>query len=698
MRLTLVASLALCGLICTGCESLNKTVRLPGKKPVMPEQLTADSKRREESEKQVAQASTPAAADKAVQQTSLSPATAVSTELDAILLKAKQAEQAQQLQVAKTLYDQVLQKQPQNAEAHHRLGVLADQDGRYPEAQQHYQQAIKLEPQNASLLSDIGYSFYSQDRLDDAEKHLNLALLIQPGNQYARNNLAHVYGRRAQQTGSATDYKLAEEQFLLALGPQGAEAQMKQLFPQGGPATDKRGAPNPFKKSDKAMARAGSNLQAPKPKSEDGNEQLLRQMADIRRQMEQNGEIPPKAAAMAAGGRPNSQSAVPFDQMNQVLSQIDNGAEAQRQQALRESYPGRARSAIQATPAGWNQGEGIEQTGNWNDPQAAALPPMDRSAYGAQNAQGGQGGQGPRNGQPNGGNYPPGGGQQPNGNWANGGGAYNQYQDGPGGQFNGQTAEQNRGARPAAADAPPSWPDAQGSPTQFDARGNSWDGQTVMNGTPAARDPNMLNGQNDPNYRVVNGQSFGPQRPNGGNRPNPNAWNEGRQAAAQLGLDAGMGEMFPGGDNDPAMNGMYQQGYPQGNPQMGSPAGNGRDNWGEGDASMAPIPTTQRGLPPGGNGMQAPADYYYSQPGYQNNGYSQGVNPTMGDNFGQQGGDVSAPWNQGPTTQRSSRGAAPAQSQYGNDAGATQGRFAPARQTGNAQPQNFGAPPMYYGR
>ncbi|MDB5336979.1 MAG: Tetratricopeptide 1 repeat-containing protein [Planctomycetaceae bacterium] len=707
MRLTLVASLVLCGFFCAGCESLNKTARFPGKKPAMPEQLANDLKRREASEKLVSQDTLRGAADRSVQQANFTPAAGPPSEIDAVLLQAKQAEQAQQNQVAKTLYDQVLQKQPQNAEAHHRLGVLADQEGRYPEAQAHYQAAIKQEPQNASLLSDIGYSYYSQDRLNDAEKYLNQALLIQPGNQYARNNLAHVYGRRAQQTGSANDYKDAQEQFVLALGPQGAEDQMKQLFPQGGSpqvgaTSDKRGLLNPFKKSDKGATRTGSLLQAPKPKSEDGNEKLLKQMAEIREKMEKAGELHPKRpgsdAAMGSpvmnGGR-NSQAPVPYNQMNQVLSDIDHEAEIQRTEVLRQSYPERQRGGTPATPAGWNQPDRIQQVGgDRNDP---------RDGYGAPRAQDGGNRSGARDGfgQPNGSDYPnpnggygqgyPDGGPQANFNEPNRAGAYNSNQDGREPGFDNAVPDQGRNVRQVDRGYAPSWPDAAGSPTQFDSRGNTWDGQSVINDSQLGRDSN-INGQNDPTYRTGGGQAFGPQRPNAGNRANPAGRNEGRQAAAQLGLDAGMGEMFPGGETDAGMNGVNQQGYQQTNPRNGPSGGY---NWNT-DPSMNPIPTTQRGMPPGGNGMMAPADYSYSQPGYQNNGYSQGVTPAMGDNFGQQGGDVSAPWNQSSTMQRNSRPVQ--QMQYGNDTGAASGRFAPSRPAANPQSQNFGAPPMYYGR
>ncbi len=711
MRLTLVASLVLCGFVCTGCESLNKTARFPGKKPAMPEQLANDLKRREATAKQVSPDSLRGAADKTVQQANFTPAAGASAEIDAVLLQAKQAEQAQQNQNARTLYEQVLQKQPQNAEAHHRLGVLADQEARYPEAQAHYQAAVQQEPENASLLSDIGYSYYSQDRLNDAETYLTRAVAIQPGNKYARNNLGHVYARRAQQSGSPKDYELAQEQFVLALGPQDADAQMQRLFPQGGLAqagsnagsnADKRGLLNPFKKSDKGTPRTASNLFAPKPKV-DGNEKLKQDMERIRQEMEAAGQLPPQGSNSQLSAGRNSRPPVPYNQMNQVLSDIDHEAELQRNQVLRESYPERPRGGTPATQAKWDPSSRIQQVGDWNDPRNGAGPQGDRDGYGAPNSAdwgdrrsaGGNPNAQATFGGPNGTDYPnPNGG---NGAYQQGGppsnfngpndpGAYNQGQFDRGPGFDNAIPNPSRNVRQADAGSAPSWPDASGSPTQFDARGNTWDGQSVINDSQPGRDSN-ISGQNDAIYRTGGGQPFGTQRPNGSNRTAPAGRNEGRQAAAQLGLDAGMGEMFPGGDADAGMNGVNQQGDQQTGPRNGAPGG---FNWNT-DPSMNQIPTTQRGMAPGGNGMMAPADYSYSGPSYQNNGYSQGVTPAMGDNYGQQGGDVSAPWNQGPTTQRNSRPVQ--QMQYQNDTGNASGRFAPSRQS-----QNFGAPPMYYGR
>ncbi len=712
MRLTVIASLMLCGCFCTGCGSLNKTALFPGKKPAIPEQLANDLNRRAATEQQVAQKTGDTLSEKAVQQTNFTPNVNAVADSDPILLQAKQAEQAQQNQIAKSLYEQVLQKQPQHAEAHHRLGVLADQEGRYPEAQQHYQTAVQQDPKNASLLSDIGYSYYSQDRLDDAEKYLNQALQIQPGNQTARNNLGHVYGRRALQTGSETDYKLAEEQFMLALGPQGAETQMKQLFPQGiaatGDSTDKRGLLNPFKnkKTEKGLVRGGGLL-APKPK-EDGNEKLRKEMERIRAEMELAGQIPKGSGTFSATGNPQvgdrqyPLGAVPPDRMNAVLSGIDQQAEFERSQVLQKSYPDRARGRPHGSNEGSNEDGRIQQVGDWNDPREAARPAVERAQYAGNNAPNwndpASAHRGANNayGQPNapdfagpnsyGQGYPMNG-PQSFGNGQNGSGDFNTQQNGRGPGFD------NRGGpgQPAPQDSvnyTPSWPDNSGSPTQFTAQGNNFYGNAIINNPQSGRDSG-INGRNDPTYWSGNGQVAGPQRPNGGNRSNPDVWNDGRQAAAEMGLDAGMGEMFPGTEGDMGMNRVNQVGYPQTGPQNGPQSGN---NWN----TNTSIPTTPSGLPQGGNGMMAPADYSYGAPSFQNTGYSQGVNPTMGDNYGQQGNDVSAPWNQSPTMPRNGRNMQ--QMQYGNDPMGASGRFAPSQQSGNTQPRNFGAPPMYYGR
>lgn len=709
MRLTLVAFF-LCGILCTGCESLNKTARWPRKDPAITEQLANDQKRREATEQQLAQGALPEKNAKAIQQTNFPPSNPTAGDTsDGNLLKAKQAEQARQNQVAKSLYEQVLVLQPQNAEAHHRLGVLADQDGRYLEAQQHYQAALQQQPQNASLLSDIGYSFYSQDRLDEAEQYLKAALQMQPENQYARNNLAQVYGRRAQQTGSPADYKLAQEQFQLALGPQGAEQQMQQILPAAGAAADeRRSLLNPFKKrgAEKAQGRTASNLKAPDPK-DDGNAAFIHQMEEIRAEMERNGEIPPKSPQGAVAQRPagmNPPAAIPFNQVNSELSRIDQEASRQQAMALRRGYPTSPRGAGQSPSDARNSLGNIAQVGGWENANPPAEPWMERYPQDGMNAASRDPyNVGPRNQL---------GSQEQLGEWN----SRDPNAPHPGASYFGQTPYAGQQGNPNAAantvrsrgpddtQLSQTWPNTQGAPNQFDARGQAWDGQTILSNSAAGNSANPAYEANDPTYNSGTGRSFGAQRPTGQSRSGTNVrgtqdamqtgWDDGRQAAAQLGLDAGMGDMFPAGAGDPGMNDRNQMtNSPNGN-WNNAPRG-GQAPWQGTNAATYADPNTARGMSQGGSGTIAPADYYSAPPGFQNNGYSQGVNPAMGENYGNAGSDVSAPWNQPGTSPRNSRPAGDVQ--YGNDAGQATGRFAPSRQS-SAPPQNFGAPPMYYGR
>lgn len=710
MRVTLVAMLFLCGFLCTGCESLNKTARWPRKDPTITEQLANDQKRREAAEQELAQGSQSDINAKAIQQTNFPPANLAAGETpDANLLKAKQAEQARQYQVAKSLYEQVLALQPQNAEAHHRLGVLADQDGRYTEAQLHYQAALQQQPQNASLLSDIGYSFYSQDRLDEAEQYLKLALQLQPENQYARNNLAQVYGRRAQQTGSPADYQLAQEQFQLALGPQGAEQQMQQLMPPTGAADDRRSLLNPFKKrgTEKAQSRTASNLQAPDPK-DDGNAALVQQMEKIRAEMESRGELAPKRPSGAVAQRPTGMNPppapVPFNEVNSELSRIDQEASRQQAMVLRRGYPTQSRGANQYTNDAWNSRDNIEQVAGWENANSAM---GSRSNASPQNPLGAGPNQQFNSDMPDLQGYA----GQP-GNWNN----RDSNPPQPGAGYRGQSGygsfqgNPNSGSNqgwdegPSESQLSQSWPNPQGAPNQFDARGQAWDGQSMLSNAAVGSSANPAYEAIDPTYNSGTGRSFGTQRPTGAIRPavnaqgRPNAiqagWDDGRQAAAQLGLDAGMGDMFPAGAGDAGPNDRNQMGNSS-NGYWNNGSGPSQPPWQGTNASTYADPTTPRGMPPGGSGAIAPADYYSAPPSFQNNGYSQGINPAMGENYGDAGGDVSAPWNQPGMSPRNSRPTGDNRS--GNDAGQATGRFAPSRPSSNT-PQNFGAPPMYHGR
>ena len=85
---------------------------------------------------------------------------------------------------------------PDNPEANHRLGVLADQRREYEVAARHYMTALQQKPSDPDLLNDIGYSFLLQGRAETARRYLEDALRAQPAHVRARANLALLDARQ----------------------------------------------------------------------------------------------------------------------------------------------------------------------------------------------------------------------------------------------------------------------------------------------------------------------------------------------------------------------------------------------------------------------------------------------------------------------------------------------------------------------
>jgi Flp pilus assembly protein TadD len=99
---------------------------------------------------------------------------------------------------ARKHFEEVLRADPNNATAHHRLGVIADLTNNFPEAERHYAQALQRNPSDPQLLHDIGYSCLLQDKPDQAVKYLERACELSPGFDMASRKLADAYVRTNQ--------------------------------------------------------------------------------------------------------------------------------------------------------------------------------------------------------------------------------------------------------------------------------------------------------------------------------------------------------------------------------------------------------------------------------------------------------------------------------------------------------------------
>jgi len=101
-------------------------------------------------------------------------------------------------------YRQVLQREPDNAQASVFLGAALAAQGDPAGAIDTYQYALRKNPDNADVLAQLGMVLLQQGQLDRAAGYLQRALLLQPGNTVARRGLADLAARRDASAPAST--------------------------------------------------------------------------------------------------------------------------------------------------------------------------------------------------------------------------------------------------------------------------------------------------------------------------------------------------------------------------------------------------------------------------------------------------------------------------------------------------------------
>ncbi len=127
-----------------------------------------------------------------------SGATTASTDVTNLLNKGHAAFQQGNLIEAQTQYLAVIQKQPQNGTANHRLAVIADRHQDFNSAEHYYRAALAANSRDPNLLNDAGYSLLLQSRFAEAEQYLQAALQQNPNYTNAINNMGIVHAKRGQ--------------------------------------------------------------------------------------------------------------------------------------------------------------------------------------------------------------------------------------------------------------------------------------------------------------------------------------------------------------------------------------------------------------------------------------------------------------------------------------------------------------------
>lgn len=176
-------------------------------------------------------------------------------------------------QEARMFYEQVLSEDPDHPEAHHRLGILADQSGDYERAEEHYHTALRGNPTDADVLNDLGYSYFLQGRAAESERYLSQAMQIDPRHPHVQENLSLLY-----------DEAKAEKVLMSVMGPRQTQAALDRLF-QNAPGN--RTVPNLPTQSQFAHRPAPPNRQANSPAANPAEGDLPDDLQELRRKMEE---------------------------------------------------------------------------------------------------------------------------------------------------------------------------------------------------------------------------------------------------------------------------------------------------------------------------------------------------------------------------------------------------------------------------
>ena len=133
------------------------------------------------------------------------------------LIKAQQHHRAGRLSQAETVYDEILQVEPNNPDALHLLGVMNHQAGNVDNAVKLISRALEVYPSFPEALNNLGNAYIDLDRFQDALDSYNWALSIKPDYQLAENNLCKAFYEFGNYLFKKCKYEAASTNYQKAL-------------------------------------------------------------------------------------------------------------------------------------------------------------------------------------------------------------------------------------------------------------------------------------------------------------------------------------------------------------------------------------------------------------------------------------------------------------------------------------------------
>lgn len=138
---------------------------------------------------------------------------------DALHLLGLIADEAGKHEVAVDLISRALKFAPNFVEAHINLGSALQEQGELAEAVESFNRAIKINPSIAVAHNNLGNALHKQGKLAEAVDSLHEAIRIEPGNVMAHNNLGVVLQKQGNLAEAAKSYQKA-----ISLKPDYAQA------------------------------------------------------------------------------------------------------------------------------------------------------------------------------------------------------------------------------------------------------------------------------------------------------------------------------------------------------------------------------------------------------------------------------------------------------------------------------------------
>ncbi len=99
---------------------------------------------------------------------------------------------------AEAIYRQILEDDPENAEAWNKLGVCLARQGDMEAAKQCFDEALDIDPKHVAALSNRGNIYFDQGDYDAAVDLYQRAIALDPNYHIAHNNLAAAYKKQGK--------------------------------------------------------------------------------------------------------------------------------------------------------------------------------------------------------------------------------------------------------------------------------------------------------------------------------------------------------------------------------------------------------------------------------------------------------------------------------------------------------------------